>query len=199
MTKLEFLTLLRDKLSGFAREDIEERLSFYGEMIDDRIEEGLSEEQAVLAVGSVDEIVAHIIADTPRHKNKKKQEAPKRRLKAWEIVLLSVGSPVWLSLLIAAFAVAISLYASLWAVIVSLWACFAALVASAFGGVAGAILFALTGNGLSGLATVGAGLICAGLSILAFFGCRAATNGTLLLTKKAAQDIKKCLTKKGEI
>ena len=45
--------------------DVEERLTFYSEMIDDRMEEGISEEEAVCEIGSVDEIVSQIIADIP--------------------------------------------------------------------------------------------------------------------------------------
>ena len=51
MRKQEFLVQLRKGLSGLPQDEIEERLTFYEEMLDDRIEEGLSEEQAVLAVG----------------------------------------------------------------------------------------------------------------------------------------------------
>ena len=47
MRKQEFLTELRKGLSGLPQDDIEERLSFYSEMIDDQIEEGLAEEEAV--------------------------------------------------------------------------------------------------------------------------------------------------------
>ena len=49
MNKQEFLSQLRKGLAGLPQNDIEERLAFYGEMIDDRIEEGLSEEEAVSA------------------------------------------------------------------------------------------------------------------------------------------------------
>ena len=45
MTKKEFLSGLRKKLSGLPQEDSEERLNFYSEIIDDRVEEGLSEEE----------------------------------------------------------------------------------------------------------------------------------------------------------
>ena len=60
MTKQEFLSRLREGLSGLPEDDIAERLTFYGEMIDDRIEDGLSEEEAVAEVGSVDDIAAQI-------------------------------------------------------------------------------------------------------------------------------------------
>ena len=39
MTKQEFLAELRRGLSGLPQNDIEERLNFYSEMIDDRMEE----------------------------------------------------------------------------------------------------------------------------------------------------------------
>lgn len=42
MTKQDFLTRLRKGLSGLPQDDIEERLKFYGEMLEDRMEEGLS-------------------------------------------------------------------------------------------------------------------------------------------------------------
>ena len=57
MNKQEFLAGLQKGLSGLPQEDVEERLTFYGEMLDDRMEEGLSEEEAVAAAGSVEEIV----------------------------------------------------------------------------------------------------------------------------------------------
>lgn len=199
MTKLEFLAALRERLSDLPREDREEKLNFYAEMIADRMEEGLSEEEAVLAVGSPDEIVASLVVEPFRPENKKKKVAVKRRLRAGEITLLAVGSPVWVSLLIAAFAVVISLYASLWAVVISLWACFGALVGGAFGGVFAGIVFALTGNGFSGIALIGGAAVCAGLSILAFFGCRAVGKGAIWLTKKMVHNIKHTLTKKEEI
>ena len=79
MTKHEFLVDLGLGLSCLPQEDAEERLSFYSEMIDDRIEEGLSEEEAVAAIGTVDEVAAGIKAEIPalkimvsKLKNKKK-------------------------------------------------------------------------------------------------------------------------------
>ena len=105
MNKQEFLTELREGLSGLPQDDIEERLAFYGEMLDDRIEEGLSEDAAVAEIGDADEIVRQTVADIPFAKLAKERIKPKRRLKAWEIILLALGSPVWLSILIAAAAV----------------------------------------------------------------------------------------------
>jgi len=192
MRKQEFLDGLRDRLVGLPKKDLEERLVFYGEMIDDRVEEGLSEEQAVLDIGSVEEISAQIIADIPLARIAKEKIKPKRRWSAWEIVLLVLGSPIWLSLLVAAFAVVLSLYAALWSVVISLWAVFASLVACAFGGVAAGVVLAVYGNAPTGAAVIGTAIICAGLAIFLFFGCKAATKGTAKLAKKIIFGIKKC-------
>ena len=97
---------------------------------------------------------------------------------------------------IAAFAVILSLYISLWAVIISLWAVFASFAACSIGGVLACVVFIVDGNGASGLAMLSAGIVCAGLAIFMFYGCKAATKGTLILTRKIAIWTKNCFIKK---
>ena len=162
MKKKEFLEQLRNDLTGLPESDVEERLAFYGEMIDACMEE------------------------------EKRKVKPRRRMESWGIALIVIGSPLWFSVLVASFAVIFSIYVSLWAVIISLWSVFGALTVCAFGGVTGGILFACTGYVPTGLVLVSAGIVCAGLSIFAFYGCKAVTKGLLLLTKK-------CFIKKGEV
>ena len=110
MTKLEFLLSLNEKLSGLPMAEVKERLNFYIEMIEDRIEEGLSEEEAVSAVGSVEQIAEQIISEIPLTKIATEKIKPKRQLKGWEICLLILGAPLWLSLVIGAVSVLFSLY-----------------------------------------------------------------------------------------
>ena len=192
MKKHEFLNELRAKLGGLPKAELEERLRFYNEMIDDRIEDGMTEEVAVSDVGSVEEVATQIIADMPLAKLAREKIKPKRRLAVWEIVLLAIGSPVWLSLAIAAVAVVLSLYVVLWSLALSLWAIFASLLACALGGVVAGAMFAINGSGAAGIAVIGGGVLCAGLAIFLFFGCRSATNGTVLFAKKIILGIKKC-------
>ena len=97
-------------------------MSFYSEMIDDRIEDGLSEEEAVAAVGPVEDIVGQVITETPLSTLVRERVRPKRRMKTWELVLLILGSPIWLSLMIAGFAIVISIYAVIGSFIVAFWA-----------------------------------------------------------------------------
>lgn len=139
MSKQEFLAELKARLSGLPQSDIEERLTFFGEMIDDRIEEGLAEEEAVSAIGTVDEVAGQIVAETPLTKLVKERVKSKRTLRAWEIVLLVLGSPIWLSVLIAVFAVIFAVYVVIWSVIISLWAILASLAVSSLAAVAAAL------------------------------------------------------------
>ena len=184
MTKTEFLEKLQVKLYGLPKADIDERVSFYGEMIDDRMEDGLSEEEAVSDIGTLDSIVSDILSETPISKLVKEKIKPKRKLKTWEIVLLAVGSPIWFPLLLAAGIVAFTVYIVFWSVIISFWAVFVALAASSAGCIASSIALFFVGRGIEAVALIGAAMVCAGLSIFAFFGCKEATKGILKLTKK---------------
>lgn len=198
MTKIKFLEALKIALSGLPEEDIKASVQYYNEMIDDKIEDGLTEEQAVAEIGEPQRVAEDILSEIPLSRLVKTKLKSKRSLNALEIVLLVLCSPIWLSLLVAAFAVIISLYASLWAVIIALWAVFASLAACFFSGIAAGVIFILKGNVASGIAVFGVGTVCAGLSILLFFGCKAATKGALSLAKKLAIWIKNCFIKKEE-
>lgn len=190
MTKMQFLLSLHDKLAGLPRDEVEERLNFYSEMIEDRMEEGMSEADAVAAVGSIEELAAQITSEIPLAKIVREKIKPREKRRGWQIALLAVGGLVWVPLLIAATAVVFALYVSLWAVIVSLWAVFAALVASGFAVFVLGIVFMLGGNVQVGLSLIAAGMLCAGLGIFQFYGCKAATKGTGWLTRKIVLVIK---------
>ncbi|MBE6678517.1 MAG: DUF1700 domain-containing protein [Ruminococcaceae bacterium] len=218
MDKREFIEKLCQKLTGLPFLETEERVNFYREMIDDRIEEGLTEEEAVAEVGMPEDIAAQIIAEykaakeepvgdeentktieehrTPAEQSTEKAEYTKRKLAPWEIVLLVLGAPVWLSLLLAAFAVAISLYAAAWSIIISLWASAVAAAGTAVGAVISGIRFACIGNFAEGLCMLGGALICVGLSILLFLLSHYASRNAVLLTKKCALTVKEKIAKR---
>ena len=190
MLKQDFLSALREGLKGLPEKDIEERITFYGEMIDDRIEEGLSEEEAVNEIGTVDAVVQQIVAETPLTRIVGEKIKPKRKMRAWEIVLIVLGFPIWFSLLAAAGAVLLSLYIVLWVLVLVLWVieivfwvCAVALLVAGVG-------LLISGETPAGLCALGAALLLAGLSIFLFFGCIAACKGAVKLTKKIAIGVK---------
>lgn len=182
MNKFEFLTQLRAKLWGVPESDAQRSVDYYSEMIDDRMDEGLSEEEAVAAVGDLDEIVKQILQETPRAPGT--AEAPKkhRTWQTWEIVLLILGSPVWVPLLIAAAAIIFSVCVTLWSVVISLYVTAVALGASAIGCILAGFFMAGTTSGTI-FAALGAALLCAGLAILFFMLANLAAKGMVALTK----------------
>ncbi|MGO5115938.1 DUF1700 domain-containing protein [Candidatus Avoscillospira sp. LCP25S3_F1] len=196
MDKQTFLARLRTGLSGLPQEDMEERLTFYSEMIDDRVEEGCTEAEAVAEIGPVEAVLSQIVAEIPLTKLVKEKVKPKHTLRPWEIVLLLVGSPLWLSLLVSAAAIVLSFYIVVWSVILSLWLVESALIGCALSGVVLGVVFAGRGNVLAGIAVVGVGLTCAGLSIFLFFGCKEVTKGILRLTGQLILGLKNCFVKK---
>ena len=196
MTKSEFLSALREKLYGLPREEIAERLAFYGEAIDDRIEEGLSEEDAVGALGTLDDIVFDILGEIPLGKIIKERVKPKRRLKSGTLVLLALGSPIWGSILISLLASVFAVCASLWACVLSLWASFAAVALSAPASLVFTALYFGEGSAALGVLFIAAAFILAGLAILLYFLSLRATCALAVLVKKMVLMLKRSLVGK---
>jgi len=191
MNKKEFLEKLEKSLSGLPKKDIEERLAFYSEMIDDQVEEGISEEEAVSKIGPINNVTNQIVADTSIVKIVKEKMRPKRKLQAWEIILIILGSPLWFPLLVAAFSVLLSVYIVIWSVIITLWALELALALVFPAGIVMFVVNLIRGNAGAGFAHLGIAFVCAGLAIVAFFGCLKVTKEILVLTKRAFLGFKK--------
>ena len=183
MNKQEFLTELEKGLAKLSPEEIQEHLYFYSEMIDDRMEDNIPEEEAILLIGDVNDIINQILSNTHTEKTSPKPSKSKRRFRAWEITLLILGSPLWLSLLLAGFSILLAVYSVLWSVIISLWAIFISLVGVFLCGIFCTILCAFKGFGATAITMFGIGIFCLGLSIFMFYGCKYATKGFAILTK----------------
>lgn len=180
MNKKEFINALGKGLAGLSCEEQDKWLDFYGEMIEDRIEEGLSEEEAVAAVGNVDAVVEQILLQSKPEKKQKK----KRELKTWQTVLLIVGSPLWFSLVVAAASVVFSLMVAMWAVVISFYAVAVSLMACGLAGVVITPVMMVRGNMGAGLFCLGAGLFCGGFGMLWFIGTNYMAKGAAWLCKK---------------
>lgn len=199
MNKKEFLDILQARLAGLPQEDIKRSLEFYGEMIDDRIEEGMDEQQAVKEIGSVDEVVAQILSETPLQRLLKEKAKPSRTLRVWEIVLLALGSPVWASLLLAAACVFFSVYILIWSLVLVIYCVSVSFAAGAVSGAAGSIMLLFMGNPLSALLFFGAGLICAGITVFMFFASKDITVAIAGLSKMLLIKIKSMFLRKERV
>lgn len=196
MNKQDFLSKLRSALSGLPKDEVDERLTFYEEMIDDRMEDSVSEEEAVAAAGDVDSIAKKALSEVPMAKIVKERMTPKRDWQPWEIILLVLGFPLWFPLLVAAGVLVLALYVVILSLDLSLWAGEISLWGSAIGGVVLALIYAVKGFALPALAMLGVALISAGASIFWFYLCIAATKGLFRLCGMIAIGIKKLFIKK---
>ena len=65
MTRDEFLGRLGELLACLPAEQVEETKAFYAEAIADRMEDGMSEEEAVTAMGTPGEVAEATLDDLP--------------------------------------------------------------------------------------------------------------------------------------
>lgn len=189
MNKTEFLDALRHALGKLPSYEVEQSIAFYAEMIDDRIEDGMSEQEAVAALGSVHAIAAQIVAETPPiPKGHREGRTPGSR--TLNIVLLAILSPIWVTLALAFACMVLAIYLAIWSVVVALWAVVAMLLLCAPIGVFGLAWCAATGFPLSGIWVFGCGLAGAGLGLFSWFGVLAASKGLVNLTHSFARWVK---------
>ena len=191
MTKSEFINKIKSKLSNFPENIVDDRLSFYTEMIDDYIDEGMTEVEACEKLGSIDEIAESIAGDISLVKIAKKNFKPKRKLSVLEITLFIVGFPIWFSLLTAGFAVFISLYASLICVVISLWAVVLSCGVSSMAGIILFIIYLCTSNYALGFVVLGTSFVLLGICGLLIFVSKYLTIFTIKLPKLFLRSIKK--------
>ena len=188
MKKQEFLDRLKANLWSMPEADQQRSVDYYTEMIDDRMEDGLSEEEAVAAIGELDEIVKQILTESPRPpqvvKPAQVEKPRKDNNKIWLIVLLVLGSPVWVPVAISVVTVVFSVWVSLWSAVIGLYAATFALGAAALGCIFGSF-FMVSDGAISMVVAWGAAMVCAGLAILLFMLSNLAAKGLIKLTKLA--------------
>ncbi len=187
MTKTEFLRRLEALLWDMKPEERAQWLADCGETIDDRMEEGLNEAQAVAAMDTVEAVARQIRTEAGLPDVGEVQKATRRMA-----LLLGCTAVLWIPAVAVALAVALTLVAAVLAAIagalvivlaglillgsavLGLYAAVAGLAASGVGCVLGGTVMFCTGHFLSGLFTVGAGLVIAGLVLPLSMGARLA-------------------------
>lgn len=177
MNKEQFLLALYDATRGLPIDEVERSIAYYREMIEERVEDGMSEEEAVAALGSVREIAEQIASEIPLTSLvREKVTGGQKHMPTREIVLLAVGFPLWFSLAIAALSVLLSVYIAIGALMLVL---FIIPIAFAVAAVASVVaLFGTIGSGLAQtLVCVGSALVCAGLAVVLALIAKGAAQG----------------------
>ena len=192
MNKAQFLAVLRQRLSQLPQAEIDKSCAYYEEMIDDRIEDGMTEAQAVASLEDMDTIVQRILQDTPLTTLVTSSVRPRGGWTTAAVVLAIVGFPVWLPILICVFAVVLTLYAVLWSLLIAFIAVTAALI---LGGIA-LIIASFLSFGKSLLPMLGAALVMIGLGVLCALGVRYALTGTIRLSASIGRGVKNLFIRK---
>ena len=208
MTKEQFLRELQNRLSFLPSTEVAPFISYYREMIEDRMEEGMSEADAVAGLGDIGRIVEVIQYEMPvtslvvssvREKTSEAKAKAESRWPAWGkglvIALLIIGSPIWVSLLIAGLGLLVGLLAAKLAIIVAVAA---VVLAMAVGSVAALVIGCvnLFSQPAAGVALIGAGLLGIGLTILAYLLAVIIIKGIIQLIKLLFHWLKGLFVKK---
>lgn len=198
MTKEQFLYALRMRLSQLPESEIQKSLSYYDEMISDLMDDGMTEYEAVAHIGDVGEVAEQILSEQPLSTLIKTKVKPRRGWTPLAIVIAVIGSPIWLSILIALCAVGIALYVTMIAIAVTVFAVVLALIATGLALIIGAFLsFSPSVGGI--LALVGGGIAVIGLGVLAFIAAKYIVKGLVLLTKSIGRWVKSLFIKREEV
>ena len=195
MSKYEFLAEVQKRLSGMDRDDIKRSLDFYSEMIDDRVEEGLTEEEAVKALGPIDDIVAAIRGGEAAPEGEKAASESEKAAPVSSSDEKGDGFPSILSALLVTIRVLFVIGAvCLWTLAVSIMIAGVSTVAVAAGAMFVGIAKLFTDGVGASLFWVGGGVAAIGIGMAIITGARASFRGINALTR----GVNRALDKKGE-
>lgn len=164
MTKEQFLSAVCARLQNVSALDRQRTLDYYSEMIDDRIEDGMSEQEAVAAMGDIDEAVGQL-----PHENE--------RSGAGRAVALGVTSPVWAPLCIGLFTI-------MWSVVVALYAAVVGVGVGVSALTALCLRYLFTTELAQALLFFGSSLVCVGVMLLLGVAAGFVARFVVFLTKK---------------
>jgi uncharacterized membrane protein len=183
MTKHDYLKKLSHALRRVKAKERKKFLAYFSEVIDDRVEEGVSEADAVAGLESVEAAAERILDEAAASGQLK----PHRSVRVF--VLLVLGFPLWFPLLLTAALVILIMYGVVWIFIGTFFILAAALAGSGAAGVFGLGQALFLGRDLaSAFAMLAVGLVCAGLGLAVFvptlYAARAYAKATPSLWRK---------------
>lgn len=199
MNKDEFLLALYDALRGLPIDEIERSIAYYREMIDERVEDGMSEEEAVAEIGSVEDIARQAAESIPiTTLVREKVTGGRRKLPGWEIVLLVLGFPLWFPLALTAIILLLTVYLVIWLLVAVFFLVPVVLAVSAVLCVF-AVFNLVRVSAAPILLLIGMALICAGLVPPLLLLARRMEKGIVYASKAIWLWVKSLFVRKGEM
>lgn len=168
MSEKEYLKKLKRSLSPLKKKDRDPLLEFYKEMIEDKMENGKTEYEAVSELEPVETVAERTLDEYGINRNDPKVKL-KTRLSPLSIVLIIISSPIWIGLAAGAVGAAVGLLCGALAVVVSVVvACVCLTLCGPIVFVSGIVrLFTDVG---SGLIAMGSGLVATAIGVIGAIG-----------------------------
>ena len=183
MTKDEYLSELRAGLAAFSKDEVDRAVSFYEEMVDDRVEAGVSEEEAVGSLEPPAEAAARIISEMPAVPRAAARLRSPETPRSWSvafIVAVVIGSPVWIPLALGVIMVVVGCFIGLFGLLVAVWAIAASMLLGAPIGLLYLVAGVKAGSVAGALMGLGCGVAVAGVGV---FGIHLAVAASKLLVR----------------
>lgn len=198
MTKAEFTQEILRRTGHLSRAEVDKWISFYSECVDDRMEEGMDEAEAVARLGNMEDILKSMEQETPGAALPSVYTAspdtypapsdaytesprPKKEHRTLWKVLAICGSPLWLPVAAGLAVAVLALYLSLWAVLLALYIVVASFGFAALVGLGNAVWAFDRAAVPTGLLLLGAAFVCLGLCLLLIPAAVACTRGLVWL------------------
>ena len=189
MTKNAYLSELADRLRQLPQSEIDKSIAYYSEIIDDRMEEECSEEEAVNGLEAPVTAAERILQDAPLGMLVRERIRPKQAVSGWIIALLVIGFPVWFPLLLAAAGIVFAMYVVVWSLVFAFFASTFAVGTASLAVLITAFVRAGEGAGLI-FALLGVGLLGIGCFILMGLATWMAASGVVRLTAALIRSLK---------
>ena len=200
MSKSEFKQYVSDRLSNYPKDEVDKWIEYYDEMIDDAIEDGKTEDEAVAMLGDADNVVTSIKVELPLStlvRTTAKEEVSKRKGNTLAIVLLILGSPIWGSIAIVFLALLLTFYLVIWSIIVACWATVAGIGVLGIGSIFCSVFMIVNGTFGSVLIYLGVGVIALAILMLAGLAMVHVTRFLIKGTAYVIRGVKRSLFTKG--
>lgn len=165
MKKRQFLDRLSAALSALPEEERNRTIRYYNELLEDAMEDGLSEEEAVAQLEAPEVIAQQVLQDSGIDPMEYTPNYEKKRHKWWILLLAVLTFPIWGGIAVGILGGLVGILCGLFSGIIGLLAIPIGVAGGAVGGIGMSIILFCTGNAAKGLLLLGGGLICTALTI----------------------------------
>lgn len=188
-----FLEALRRELASLPAAEVEKSVAFIEEMIDDRMEDGASEAEAVAALGDPVEAARAIVAELPPIPKAIAKSKTNSSTANW--ILAVVLSPVWIPLALLAASTVLAIYLVIWGLALAVWILAIGFLCTGPMGIAVAAYCLFVGLPETALWQLGAGVFCFGLGVYCLFGAKKASVWFIEVSRRYAAKVKSLFVK----